>query len=862
MDTETFLPPSNLAITVNEGGMLSLTWNDNSTGEIGFQLQKKDGYDGEFSWFSTLSPDTESHQLNFPFVTFPMCFRLAALDALIQLSGFSNVVCVLPNEPPIDVACEAPAPSLPTDGRVAAGNNHSLVLTTSGGIVSWGHNNGALGDGGSESRNYPAPIPSLNAVLQIEAGSSHSLAIRSDGSVWTWGNNFTGELGDGTTTTRFAPIQVVGLPVMVDVDGGSGFSLAVSAAGEVFAWGFNSNGQLGDGSNETRTTPVRLNLADIVAVSAGHTNSLALRRDGKVYAWGAFTGDGTSTARNQPSLVNGLENITAISAGENYALVLDDTGQVWAWGNNSFGALGDGSTQDRLSPFPVVGLNDVIAVAAGVSRSVALHATGDVSHWGRGIRYLDEDVRSPLHVVGLANVNSIASGFDHSVAIRADGLVCSWGLDRSQLGHGQGENFPHSVVGLNQQGSLSLPDNQPNPFTFPDVVGAGLNQQVESDPIMVLGIVAEAPISISGGAYVVNGSASSNSLPLLSASESVTEQPTMVQPGDTVSIRMNSSSDFFSTTEAVLTIGGVSSTFSVQTIGAAPTVATNDATGILTSQAVLNGAVTANGLNTTVLFEYGVTDTYGQATFEQGIGASNASQSVQQLVANLTCDTEYHFRLTASNSHGLVTSENQTFRTDRCDADGDGLPDDDEPSGASIDVPDVLFALNTGANLISFPIFPAGANQSLDILSLLGADSISRLSNGIVETTYATPPHGVLFDIHPRVAYQVRVPDDGATVIEGQAVALSALSLSPGQNWVGFVTVPPSRDTAFKLLSDSQFGGELLSITSFNIENGRYETAVMYDGQPAGVDFRLTEAKATFLICPKQSNSIPQGENA
>uniref|UniRef100_UPI003B75C91C RCC1 domain-containing protein n=1 Tax=Nesterenkonia muleiensis TaxID=2282648 RepID=UPI003B75C91C len=149
-----------------------------------------------------------------------------------------------------------------------------------------------------EDGEGPGPDPELpdeTEIVDIAAGQDHSLAVTSSGEVYAWGSNFYGQLGDGTTENRYSPVRVQGLTDVVSVSANS-HSLAVTGAGEVYAWGLNQGGQLGDGTTTRRLSPVRVEgLSDVMSVSAGNF-SLAVTSSGEVYAWGNNTwgqlGDG------------------------------------------------------------------------------------------------------------------------------------------------------------------------------------------------------------------------------------------------------------------------------------------------------------------------------------------------------------------------------------------------------------------------------------------------------------------------------------------------------------------------------------------------------------------------------------------
>lgn len=134
--------------------------------------------------------------------------------------------------------------------RLSAGEGHSLALTDDGRVLAWGGNvDGQLGDGTQLTRSTPVEVelPAGAEITGISAGRNHSLAVTSDGGVLAWGWNSDGQLGDGTTTTRTTPVEVP-LPdgvTVADVSGGNRHSLAVTTTGRVLTWGYNGQGQLG-----------------------------------------------------------------------------------------------------------------------------------------------------------------------------------------------------------------------------------------------------------------------------------------------------------------------------------------------------------------------------------------------------------------------------------------------------------------------------------------------------------------------------------------------------------------------------------------------------------------------------------------
>jgi alpha-tubulin suppressor-like RCC1 family protein len=73
----------------------------------------------------------------------------------------------------------------------------------------------------------PQQVQGLSDVSKIAAGDYHSLALTSDGSAWSWGYNGYGELGDGTTDTRTSPVNIETITRGATIAGGSYYSMAI-----------------------------------------------------------------------------------------------------------------------------------------------------------------------------------------------------------------------------------------------------------------------------------------------------------------------------------------------------------------------------------------------------------------------------------------------------------------------------------------------------------------------------------------------------------------------------------------------------------------------------------------------------------
>ena len=108
--------------------------------------------------------------------------------------------------------------SIPTQATLPAGTvvtavsfgaAHLLALTSTGAVYAAGGNTaGQLGNNTVSPAATPVPVhlPANVSAIDVAAGQGHSLAVTSDGGVLAWGDNSHGELGNGTTSAAVVPV--------------------------------------------------------------------------------------------------------------------------------------------------------------------------------------------------------------------------------------------------------------------------------------------------------------------------------------------------------------------------------------------------------------------------------------------------------------------------------------------------------------------------------------------------------------------------------------------------------------------------------------------------------------------------------
>lgn len=97
-------------------------------------------------------------------------------------------------------------------------------------------------------------------------------------------------------------------------------------------------------------------------------------------------------------------------------------------------------------------------------------------------------------------------------------------------------------------------DTTPAQFSFTDQSGVALSATITSAAVTITGIDAAAAITVSGGTYSINGGA-------------FTASAGTVVNNDQVQARHTSSASYLTATNTIVTVGGISDTFTSITLG-------------------------------------------------------------------------------------------------------------------------------------------------------------------------------------------------------------------------------------------------------------------------------------------------------
>ena len=390
---------------------------------------------------------------------------------------------------------------------MSLGGEHSMIVTSSGRLISWGANGeGELGDGSSTTNSTPTDVTSYlglhteEVVVQAIAGYGTSMALTSEGRVMTWGNNEYGQMADGTLESKSSPVDVTANfsfeedEYIIEASTVEGFVIALTNQNRVFTWGYNDDGQLGTGDSTQYPLPQDITLVlglapteGIINVDASYYNSTVLTDTGRCLIWGyngqGQIGDGTKTDSLIPIDIQDNFRITSImeaslahdetivdvSIGKYHYAAVTSYGNLFTWGDNFFGQLGDGTVLNTNQPmnitnqFNLAEVEKIIDVELGEYHSVALTNTGRVFTWGENeIGQLGNMSTTDLYVptelpasdFGSEGVVSITVYDKMNAAMTASGRLFTWGFNwHGELGDG---TEVHKLVPTEVTGNFGL----------------------------------------------------------------------------------------------------------------------------------------------------------------------------------------------------------------------------------------------------------------------------------------------------------------------------------------------------------------------------------------------------------------------
>ncbi|KAL3687154.1 hypothetical protein R1sor_013463 [Riccia sorocarpa] len=328
--------------------------------------------------------------------------------------------------------------------HVAAGDFHTAFVTGDGELYTTGNNEcGQLGAKLLELQLSPIRVAALDTyvITHVACGQNHTVAVTDTGALASWGAAEFGQVGhkEAAGSVDFVQPRIVkGTRELqfARVACGAAHTVALTGSGDVYTFGQGGFGALGHGSKEDITTPQlveKLWGLGIVQIACGENHSAALSADGQVFTWGrgkyGQLGHGGVDSEFSPVAVTALSDqlIIQIACGGDHTMAVNSEGELFAWGRNLWGQTGTGFEEDTHLPVKILSLRGerVIQVSAGARHSVALTDKGEVFGWGDGEQGQLGDITSsimrlPTLLPGPENGRKllyIVAGGEHTLAV-------------------------------------------------------------------------------------------------------------------------------------------------------------------------------------------------------------------------------------------------------------------------------------------------------------------------------------------------------------------------------------------------------------------------------------------------------------
>ena len=329
--------------------------------------------------------------------------------------------------------------------EIAAANKHSVAVTSTGEVYTWGSNTcGQLGYGAFDSNSFPMPrvVDAMKGkfVVACAAAKRHTVVLTNDGDVLTWGHrgvsprkvNLTSvrksSFLDGTPLRFQKGYKDVLKPQVERICAGAAHTSVLTTAGVVLTW------RSADPQCQVQELGGLLSGERVIDISAGKYRTAAVTVIGTVCMWegradynpAECRAAGSGSKKLQSMNENDRVDVSHMSAGRSIHMMGSSMDSMSSFDGSHLGSspgslshrFGSPSMMERMhSRFKSVGL-----AAHSPSPSGGSFHSLKGSHLGAGAVPRQQQAFEriyPVLVDGLRRITRVAVGEKHSVALQS-----------------------------------------------------------------------------------------------------------------------------------------------------------------------------------------------------------------------------------------------------------------------------------------------------------------------------------------------------------------------------------------------------------------------------------------------------------
>jgi ubiquitin-protein ligase E3 A len=259
--------------------------------------------------------------------------------------------------------------------QVICGRFHTLCVTATSQVYAWGRNgSGQLGLGDTQDRRGPTLVEGLWAlpVQQLAAGDAHSVALTSNGFLFTWGSNDAGQLGlphAADVATQIQASRTASERKRVNRRVNQRFLTAMAEMGIPSDQAELALHETGNVGVEVATEWLFSVPQDVLETHLAGEPGTPQEDMGTMHE-----DDRVLAPKRVP-----LQGVRFVAAGSLHTVALTDE-EVYSWGDNSAGQLGNRTFRGTSLPSEVVDLagRGVVQVACGARHTLFVCHDGEV----------------------------------------------------------------------------------------------------------------------------------------------------------------------------------------------------------------------------------------------------------------------------------------------------------------------------------------------------------------------------------------------------------------------------------------------------------------------------------------------------